>query len=449
MANLTTDAAGSIDDATPDKSLSQYLSVWKGLALAYGDKIAEARQASDTTGSPMAFTVEVDDTSARLGNLSFNADVLKSSSGGTGQLHAPGDAEIKITNNTSNTVKLNNLIIPTYDAGNVRMNGVLVYGNDDIQALNKGGATAGFDRITTSRTSSRGLVRITSNYDTEKSIYYDSRSSKPQLNTKRLAPDIILDTGAVIENTRGAVEIESASGNIYIRGEINAGSVDILARKGDFVSSYVNGFDHIGGDPASFTDPTDATEAGKGITANGSVSIAARYLNINSTIQSGIADWKLTLDDSPTLTASAEALGLEQEVTDAIDNRGGNLLVDLGNGVTLNFTKIGIDTDELAEVIAQYEGEIAKNPDASPVRTLTINGTPTQVNIKDYLSGETEGRLEFSKDYADQYAALNTDEDSVFTVISRGGGGDIGNIGASYDAKNNQYLVNGASVNGG
>jgi hypothetical protein len=40
----------------------------------------------------------------------------------------------------------------------------------------------------------------------------------------------------VIENTRGAVKIDSASGNIYIRGKINAGSVDILARNGDFVN---------------------------------------------------------------------------------------------------------------------------------------------------------------------------------------------------------------------
>src|SRR5262249_27834820 len=112
-------------------------------------------------------------------------------------------------------------------------------------------------------------------------------------------------------NVTGAVNITSAAGNIYINGAINAGSVNILAKNGDFVSSYVNGFDPIGGRPASFNDPTRATEAGKGLTANGAISLSARYLNINSTIQSGIADWTLNLNGAPTLTTNDEtAIGL-------------------------------------------------------------------------------------------------------------------------------------------
>src|SRR6185312_5922353 len=133
----------------------------------------------------------------------------------------------------------------------------------------------------------------------ESVLYYDPGSGDMRTSASHLPPDIILNTGKTIDNPTGAVNVTSAAGNIYIHGAINAGSVNILAKNGDFVSSYVNGFDPIGGDPASFNDPTRSAEAGAGITANGAVSIAARYINVNSTIQSGIATWNLNLDGNP------------------------------------------------------------------------------------------------------------------------------------------------------
>ncbi|NRB17225.1 MAG: leukotoxin LktA family filamentous adhesin [Rhodobacteraceae bacterium] len=454
VATLNSGATAPADAATANKSLVQYITVWNGLSTDYATKTVDAASASSSSGTPMAFTVEINDVAARLGNLSFNADVLQSTAGSsassTGYLNAPGDAKIIIRNLTSNTLKLNNLIIPDYDAGNVRLNGVLAYNNADITGLNAGGVSANFKQVETSLTSSRGSVEIYSEYNAEDSSFYNPSSSKAQLNQRRLAPDIILNTGAIIENTRGAVKISSNSGNIYIRGQINAGSVEILAKNGDFVSSYVNGFNHVGGDPASFSDPKNASEAGKGITANGSISIAARYLNINSTIQSGIANWNLDLNGAPTLTGAPELVGLTQAyinglVTANKEATTPKLFETISPGLTLSYVPVGVDPAELALVKAQYEGELAKNPAASPVRTLTIGGTPTQVNIKDYLSGQIEGHLEFNKAYADAYVLANGG-DGIFSVISTN---PTNNIGASYDAKNQQYLVNGASVRGG
>mgnify|MGYP007079443553 CR=1 FL=1 len=368
-------------------------------------------------------------------------------------MNAPGDASIIIRNETSNTLKLNNLIIPDYDAGNVRLNGVLVETDADITNLNTGGVAAHFKKVETARSSSRGAVEIYSDYNTTNPKYFVKNSADPKLSTKRLSPDIILNTGAVIGNQRGLVKIHSSSGNIYVRGEIKAGSVDILAKNGDFVSSYVNGFNHIGGDPASFSDPKLASEAGKGITANGSISIAARYLNINSTIQSGIANWNLDLTAGQKFTATPDQLGLTQGYIDGLVNANKAsaapvLSKNLGGGLVLSFVPVGIDPTELAEVKAQYLGELAKNPAASPVRVLTIGGTPTQVNIKDYLSGQTEGRLEFTKAYADAYYNANKAGGGEFnySVITTN---PSNNIGASYDAKNKQYVVNSAGVKGG
>jgi hypothetical protein len=114
-----------------------------------------------------------------------------------------------------------------------------------------------------------------------------------------VAPDIILTSGSKISNGGGAMTITSAAGNIYAQGEIEAGSLSIVARNGDFVSSYVNGFDHVGGDPGSCDDPKNVGEGGRGIIINGAISIAAGYLNINSTIQSGIVVWTLDIGNNP------------------------------------------------------------------------------------------------------------------------------------------------------
>ncbi|PKP69224.1 MAG: hypothetical protein CVT82_11785, partial [Alphaproteobacteria bacterium HGW-Alphaproteobacteria-4] len=257
----------------------------------------------------------------------------------------------------------------------------------------------------------------------------------------------ILKRGSVIENTTGAVRIISEAGNIYIQGTINAGSVEILAKDGDFVASYVNGFNHIGGDPASFTVKTSTTEQGPGITANGAISISARYLNINSTIQSGIAEWNLSLGATPTLTASAAAIGVSQAALDAANLISSpTVLNSAGQAIVINRTPMGIDPTELATVVNQYKDEVLVNPDADPVRTIAIFGVATQVNIKDYLSEQVSFSLQFSKAQAEAYVAANPGSDGIFSVV-RASAAD--NIGASYDAKNQQYVVNGASVKGG
>src|SRR5262249_46152622 len=134
--------------------------------------------------------------------------------------------------------------------------------------------------------------------------FFNSTSTLAAKNTQLAPPDIVLDQGDAINNPLGAVNITSAAGDIFINGKINAGSLSIVAKNGDFVQSYVNRFDHVGGDPASFNDATNAAEAGIGIIANGGISISARYLNINSTVQSGIADWTAVVTGSPTLTTS-------------------------------------------------------------------------------------------------------------------------------------------------
>jgi hypothetical protein len=426
---------GTVGSAT--NSLSQIVGLLTSLTTNFVNTTIAAASAPTSTNAPMSYNIDIADTATRLGNIFVTAEQLRTTA--NGQLLAPGDATIQITNTTHHTLKLGNLTVPTYDAGNVRFNGVLVHSPENITSLNAGGLNSGFTlpNVVTSRTSSRGLVEILSTYRPE---------SIANVAARKIAPDIILKTGSVIENTTGAVRLISDAGNIYVQGTINAGSVEILAKDGDFVASYVNGFNHIGGDPASFNVHTSNTEQGPGITANGAISISARYLNINSTIQSGVAEWNLTLGATPTLTASAAAIGVTEAALAAANATNAPTVINsLGQVITINRAPDGIDPVELSQVVNQYKEEIVVNANADPVRTLSIFGVPTQVNIKDYLSEQVGFSLQFTKEQAAAYAQA-TGTDGIFSVV-RSVATD--NIGASYDAKNGQYFVNGTSVKGG
>jgi hypothetical protein len=427
-----------------ENSLSQYVGLFDGLI----DNVASYTELlSAPTSAPMARSIIVEDTMARIANVSVYADRLV----GSGSLQAPGDARITITNNTANSLKLGSLIIPTYDAGNVRFNGVLVHDDGDIDALNPTG-TPGVDlRVVDRLSSTRSQVTIASNYNPD-SLFFQ----QPPVSTPQVAPDLILTAGSKIVNPSGAVNITSAAGNIYIQGEIEAGSLSIVAKNGDFVSSYVNGFNHVGGDPASFNSFTNVAEAGRGIIVNGSISIAARYLNINSTIQSGIAEWTLDIGANPLLTTNtASEIGKTQTDVDnavqaylsSIANVGGSAtspIIDLGGGVILNMGPEGLLASEAAGLQAAIDGYLADTA-GTPVYNVVIGGQLQSINIRDYISGGVEGRLEFTMDTLQAFLG-GTNPAYRYALVT---GSDVGAIGATYDAAVGQYVVDGTRVNGG
>ncbi|WP_170314740.1 leukotoxin LktA family filamentous adhesin [Aquibium carbonis] len=425
-------------------SLSQYVGLIDGLTENVASYTALL---SAPTSAPMARSIIVEDTMARIANVSVYADRLV----GSGSLQAPGDARITITNNTANSLKLGSLIIPTYDAGNVRFNGVLVHDEAGINSLNPNGTAGVGLRVVDRLSSTRSQVTIASNYNPD-SLFYQ----QPPVSTPQVAPDLVLTAGSKIMNPSGAVNITSAAGNIYIQGEIEAGSLTIVAKNGDFVSSYVNGFSHVGGDPASFNSFTNVAEAGRGIIVNGSISIAARYLNINSTIQSGIAEWTLDIGANPLLTTNTAAqIGKTQtQVNDAVQaylssiaNVGGaatSPIIDLGGGVILNMGPKGLLASEAAGLQAAINEYLA-NTSGTPVYNVVIGGQLQSINIRDYISGGVEGRLEFTMDTLQAF--LNGSNPAYrYALVT---GSDVGAIGATYDAAVGQYVVDGTRVNGG
>jgi hypothetical protein len=367
-------------------------------APAPGQQAADGYLSNVAVSGPAADFITVPDIQVDLGSIRVQGDTFT----GAGSVRAPGDAKVTITNNTSNYLIVGDITIDS-EAARLTFNGTEVNNLADINRLNGSNGTAAFTSVVTGVSNpSLPEVVITSRYDPNDAAF--TRTGP--------APDIQL-TGS-ITNTRGLVQVRSAAGSIVATetSNINAGTVDVLASNGDFVQSYTDNFFHVGGDPATIYDtknltPSTGQAVPKGIVANGSVFISARYLNINGLIQSGIADYQLTLPQGgATLTGSAATLGVDQSDIDAYRTRYANGLESSASKTFINDRGVAVTYDAIGN------------------------------------------RLEVSESFA--LADYNTIEgkarnaSGLYSLVD-----DYGNIGANYDPANNRYVINGTAVQGG
>ncbi|MCC7484889.1 MAG: leukotoxin LktA family filamentous adhesin [Burkholderiales bacterium] len=364
-----------------------------GAQTQIADLTAQLPTLSTTPANgPIADFVTVNDITVRLGNIRVKGDRLA----GGGELAAPGDARIDITNNTPDFLTVGNLSVASDEGGTIRLNGILVNDNAGINAINAGGSGAAFSRVLTRDSQGAGVakpeINIASNYDPLSPLY---------ANLPAPAPNIELNGN--ITNLRGSVTVRSRAGSILSNGSINAGTIDVKADNGDFVQSFVDNFFHVGGDPASIQD--HGTPLGAGIVANGSVFISARYLNINSLVQSGIEQWNLALPAAPLLTGPASLYGVSQEAMNA--------------------------------ALASY-----KNGGPASITFATTAGTVTY--------NAAMNRIEVPQGYADAdrntagWATRTSGFGGLYPLVS-----DYGNIGVYYDPANVRYELNGTQVRGG
>ncbi|MFZ2267304.1 MAG: leukotoxin LktA family filamentous adhesin [Azonexus sp.] len=304
--------------------------------------IANNSYSSTPASGPLADFLTVKDVSAQLGNIYVRGNRLH----GAGTLDSPGDAQITITNNGPTFLILNNLTISPDLGGKVYFNSVDVKSNTDINRVNGTNGGAGFNVFTADSkvdssghavTASKPVILVESKYDPLDNFYLQQTAA---INASRgagerkiapLAPDIILQGD--VSNLRGLVKIDSAAGSIRLEqkpgsitvppetASVRADEVQIKTRNGDFVQSYSNSYFNTGGDPLTvipgdpeLTPDTNSGRfdritytpetAGSGIVANGSVMIAARYLNINGIIQSGISEWGVKVPADATVTVN-------------------------------------------------------------------------------------------------------------------------------------------------
>ena len=242
----------------------------------------------------MTHNMKIDDITAQLGDILFEGDNVS----GSGTLHAGGDASVSITNASPNTLTVGDIQVVgrggvdgSGQGGTIFYNDVELKGDmkEAIAKENKDKSrNVGFTVMTRQDTEAPS---ITVKNTFQPSDYHDGGMPHYASSTTTLS--------GYIYNPRGAVIVESKNGDVYNDGTIYAGTVDMKVENGDFIQSLSDKKDsifHVGGAPLDDTGKQNSQlGTDTGILANGNIFISARYVNINSKIQSGIADWDLTI----------------------------------------------------------------------------------------------------------------------------------------------------------
>ena len=252
----------------------------------------------------------VGDVTAQLGDIVFEGDNVS----GAGTLKAGGDAEVKITNDSPNHLVMGDIhVVGSQGTAGAGQGGTIYFNSTEIkgdsaeairaaiQKENKdAGKTVSFAAETRYQTGGPS-VTIENNFGPK--AYVDGDHAPYYA-----APSV--DLKGYIYNPRGTVTVTSANGDVYNKGTIYAGSVNMTVSNGDFIQTYDassagtrSSISSVGGNPLDDTgglynvdENGKANEKlGNGILANGNVFISARYVNINSKIQSGVPDHAITI----------------------------------------------------------------------------------------------------------------------------------------------------------
>ncbi len=253
--------------------------------------------------SQVTRNVQIGDITAQLGDILFEGDNVS----GSGTLTAGGDAQVTITNVSPNNLKVGDVKVVGRLGTEGSGQGGTIYYNDvelkgdmktAIAKANKDSSKSVDFTVTTrdSKGSADPSITILNNFQPSSYVRVEEEENGKTATIPQYAASDTTLTG-YIYNPRGNVTVSSKNGDVYTDGTIYAGTVDVKIDNGDYIQSYdtkSQSIFSVGGAPLDDTGAKNNT-LGTGILANGNIFISARYVNINSTIQSGIADWDLTI----------------------------------------------------------------------------------------------------------------------------------------------------------
>ena len=241
----------------------------------------------------MTHNMKIDGITAQLGDILFEGDNVS----GSGTLHAGGDASVSITNASPNTLTVGDIqVVGRGGIDGSGQGGTIFYNDVEL----KGDMKAAIEKENKDKSMNVGFA-VTTRQDTAAPSITVKNTFQPSDYKDGDMPHYAASTTTLsgyIYNPRGAVIVESKNGDVYNDGTIYAGTVDMKVENGDFIQSLSdkkNSIFHVGGAPLDDTGGLHNVDKDSGILANGNIFISARYVNINSRIQSGIADWDLTI----------------------------------------------------------------------------------------------------------------------------------------------------------
>ena len=252
----------------------------------------------------------VGDVTAQLGDIVFEGDNVS----GAGTLKAGGDAEVKITNDSPNNLVMGDIhVVGSQGTAGAGQGGTIYFNSTEIKGDSAEAIQKAIQKENKDKTRSVSFAAET-RYQTGGPSVTIENNFRPQTYVDGdnapyyAAPNVNLK--GYIYNPRGTVTVTSANGDVYNKGTIYAGSVNMTATNGDFIQTYDassagtrSGISSVGGNPLDDTgnlhnvdkDGKANDKLGSGILANGNVFISARYVNINSKIQSGVPDHAITI----------------------------------------------------------------------------------------------------------------------------------------------------------
>ncbi|RKY38208.1 MAG: hypothetical protein DRP76_04845, partial [Candidatus Omnitrophota bacterium] len=293
-------------------------------------EVLRAQLESQNTGE-YTDIIKIEPAYAASGNVNLWADYVV----GSGSISAPGDVEIKITNNSPLPLKLDTLTIPDEMGGQIKFNNRRVRSSSDIENANKNapaGAQVSFS-LTDALNSPPPVIEVKNTFDKDSGVY------NPE-NIHDMTDPALFVSGE-INNLNGLVKIDNDTGSIIATAGIRADTIQLSAG-GDFIFDSPDTLFNTGPNPAAAfkyiaeayendypskpayhgQDPSDSFQI-----AGNNLYINADTVNINGVIQSGLPDKIITITQDDVnagyteANASGERFVKIVEVNEQLDGR--------------------------------------------------------------------------------------------------------------------------------
>ena len=274
--------------------------------------------------------ISLPDIVASGGNINITTDTLA----GSGTMEAKGAPEVMVTNNTNLYMKINNITVG--DAGGeINYNGVGLKSSDYNKTINElnidKAKSAQFSKVTpTAEAGTGGTITVNGNYGGNHVQAKVTVEGKEQLIETKPKADI--EINGYVNAKKGIVNITSRANNIIIQGAsadssagVSGKEVHLTAASGSVSQGYTDGITNIGGSVQTqyqskydalkkeFDDKygyehtenisgevknaTKANDLSGNMIVGENIYINASDININGYMQSGYADYYVTVDD--------------------------------------------------------------------------------------------------------------------------------------------------------
>ena len=323
------------------------------------------------------------------------------------RLDAPGNVTVTITNNSPAYLRLQGINIPDNDGGRVQWDGVNITQEADLT-----GFTGTFS---VSADTEQPQITIINSYNAD---------SPANAGATFTTPDVEIDGD--INNIRGGLSINS-QGNIVVAANFDVGTLNVKTGA-NFVLNSPNGQFSVGGDPAGANSPWAALAA------------AAATYGLTLSTTGSISDANIS-----TITNGQSLLTAAEETTISASN------VIAANSVVISAQSININ-GVLQSGIADYDVTITAAQQsqidaANQARTEYLNGDIGDAELTCLLNNLTPDPSFQYFQFNSPHTQTTTDPTTGLTYFAQTG--TQNNIPVYWDAVNKQIEVNAVHVQGG